>query len=148
MSRTKQRKEELRQSLDDSRRQLSADFQEVGGALNVPKRFRQSFQRNATAWMVGGLAAGMFIALVSGGGRKRRRDREFKGRGIFRTALFSLTPVLTKQILRLSLPALQEVARDSLGQWLAGRFPASGPTPGPVEEPEIQPQSNPPDSPS
>ncbi|NNE93125.1 MAG: hypothetical protein HKN23_15890 [Verrucomicrobiales bacterium] len=116
----KQEKQALLQLLENSRHQLSADLQGVGESLNVPRRIQRSFHENSIAWLAGGAAAGLILALLTGRHAKRKVSEKVKV-GFVRGALFSLTGVMTKQILRSSLPALQRMALEGLERWAVGR---------------------------
>ena len=64
MAGNENRKAELIAQLARARQQIDASGANVRRSLDVPARIRSNFQKNAVAWVGGGLAAGVLIAFV------------------------------------------------------------------------------------
>ncbi|MCB1234172.1 MAG: hypothetical protein KDM91_03790 [Verrucomicrobiae bacterium] len=118
--------------LEETRRALSDDLSGLGGAVNVPRRFQDAVRRHPAWWIGGGVAAGVVLsALLRPSGRRRKRDEGGKnGAGLMRPMFLGLLGFAGKQILRLSAPALKQVAEAEVERWLANRSAASPPDDG------------------
>lgn len=107
--------------LERNRARVAGDLAELGGALNVNRRFQESVRRHPGWWIGGGIVAGMvFSRLPVPRLRGRRGEKGKVSRGLPFLGLLGFT---VREILRLSTPALTRAATDRLEQWMTERDP-------------------------
>ncbi len=128
---------ELKAELKRIRSDVSVDVESLGGRLNMTQRVQNSLKEHQTKWIIGGVALGLSLAILSGN-RKKSRKSDSSGGRIVRTLFLGLLGSATKQIIRESAPSLIKMARSGLEQWtgsLTEQFSNS-------EEPPISPTEN------
>lgn len=127
-------RQRLLQEIEWSRRQLAADFSDLGQAVNVRERFRDAIRKHPAWWLGGGIVAGLALATLIASPGRRSRGRKGDDTGMLGTAKRSLFLGLLgfagKQILHFSEPALKHFAQQHIESWIESRSSRPGPDPG------------------
>ncbi len=125
----------LRRELAESRRHLTRDLSELGHAVDVRERLRDSVRRHPAVWIGGGLLAGIALSSLLQIPAPRRRSGEKDASGSMKRSLFlGLLGIAGKQILRLSEPALKRYAQQEIDRWMGASGMASGPDEQPASD--------------
>lgn len=125
-----EKKRTLIASLDESRRDLVIDFDEVGDFLNIPSQIRDSFHGGKWKWLGVALVAGVvtgFVALPKKG-LKRALKEQIKGSPKPKASskgpmVGAILASLAKGGFALARPTLTKMATEAVEKWAKGMSP-------------------------
>ena len=109
-------KAKVKYELNKVRRELSGGVDDLGESLDMKERFKSSFRKQAGQWILGGVVAGIGLALVL---PRKRRSREVAvpKRGVVTSLFLNLLGLTSKQIISTSLPFITSYAKQGYDLW-------------------------------
>tara|TARA_R110002096_G_scaffold206192_10_gene392392 strand:+ start:7840 stop:8250 length:411 start_codon:yes stop_codon:yes gene_type:complete len=114
-------------SLDESRRDLVIDFEEVGDFLNIPGQIKESFHDGKWKWLGAVLVAGVvtgFLVLPKKGSKRPTKPRPqgtAKVKGPRKASMVGpILAGLVKGGIAMARPTLTKMATEAVENWAKG----------------------------
>ncbi len=120
-------KQQLIASLNESRREMVIEIDEVSGILNLPGQIKESFLGDQWKWLGGALAAGIAVGFLASPGKKGKRSKNVLHQAVKapvsstkRSLILALAGTLARSGFDLAKPTLSKMAQDAVQKWAKG----------------------------
>mgnify|MGYP006976762806 CR=1 FL=1 len=117
------RKAQLVAELEQSRRKMGREFQEIRGGLNVGSRLRAAFFRQKAVWVTGALLGGWLLTRLP----VRRKKASTTVKVVEAKEGKSMVWAILGLLVTLLKPAVTSILSDKLAEYVARRQAAPSP---------------------